>query len=177
MAGPASSIPPAYHFNSFYHSHLLPLLKARLVIVAGLAWSSSSTPLITLFPTPLFLSLSSLAALRAPAAMGDRKWSCWRSSRYDPQVILLDFCTSRSTCCSGLSGCASPSGTMPLWWTTSPGCASLLRLWWWSWVATTSLPSAFSCTRPFERILRGLWDLLSGPASFHCGVFHQDQSG
>ena len=37
VAGPASPIPTAYHFNSFYHSHLLPLLKARLVIVAGLA--------------------------------------------------------------------------------------------------------------------------------------------
>ena len=37
VAGPASPIPTAYHFNSSYHSHLLPLLKARLVIVAGLA--------------------------------------------------------------------------------------------------------------------------------------------
>ena len=26
-----------------------------------------------------------------------------------------------------------------------------------SWFATTSLPSASSCTRPFERILRGLF--------------------
>ena len=33
--GPRLPIPTAYHFNSFYHSHLLPLLKARLVIVAG----------------------------------------------------------------------------------------------------------------------------------------------
>ena len=49
------------------------LLKARLVNVAGLACFSSSTPLITLFPSPLFLSLSFLAALRAPAAMGDPK--------------------------------------------------------------------------------------------------------
>ena len=36
VASPASPIPTVSYFNSFYHSHLLPI-QARLVIVAGLA--------------------------------------------------------------------------------------------------------------------------------------------
>ena len=74
VAGPASSIPTAYHFTSFYHSHLL-------LAPEGPACHCGRSRLIFLFyPSPLFislfslsLSLSSLAAPRAPAAMGDPK--------------------------------------------------------------------------------------------------------
>ena len=90
VAGPASSIPTAYHFTSFYHSHpLLPSLspachcgRSRLISLFYPSHHSVSL-------SSLSLSLSSLAALRAPAAMGDPKWSCWRSATLNPQVILL----------------------------------------------------------------------------------------
>ena len=52
--------------------------------------------------------VSPLATPRAPAAMGDPKWSCWRSATTNPQVILLATCSSTTTSWLSLESLAVP---------------------------------------------------------------------
>ena len=82
--------------------------------------------------------------------------ACQHRSTSDLLAFDDGSCTSRITSGSGLSGGASPSGTISLWWITLPGGASLRHLSMLVWFATTSLTSAFTWTRTSEWILRGL---------------------
>ena len=142
------------------------ITKVRLAIVAGPAHflTFSISPLV-LCHLPLALPLLNypLFSLTSPCCHPARAGRHGRSkvilltfANIDPQAIFWPSCTSRSTSGSGLSGCASPSGTISLWWTTLPGGASLRHPSWSLWFATTSWRSAFTWTRTFEWILRGL---------------------
>ena len=60
--------------------------------------------LISSLPTPYLLPL---ATLRPSTAMEDPKWSCCRSVKIDPQVILLTQVRRRQVSFTGESGCTS----------------------------------------------------------------------
>ena len=109
VAGPASSVPTAYHFTSFYHSHLLLPLKSP-------ACHCGRSRLICFFyPTHLSVSLFSLSL----SPFSCRPARAGRHGR--SKVILLTLCHAESTSDSvghvqaphdeaastGESGCAS----------------------------------------------------------------------
>ena len=148
----ASFVRGFHPFNAFLlpFLHLLPLV--RLVIVAGPASPHIYIPFPSI-PSRFPSSLSSVATLRAPAAMGDPKWSCWRSAIKDPQVILMAFLYLEDYKYMALEG-ASLSSSFESTLLMSPGWASLH---WHCGFATTSSSSTSTWTRTSERILRGLW--------------------
>ena len=150
---------PACHYGShsllFPHSHAPAFLSSHLV-------------------SPHLLPPSSCHPARA-GRHGRSKVILLTLAKTDPQVIFWPSCTSRSSSCTGLSGCASPSGTILPWWTMSPGGASLQHPSWSLWFVTTSLTSASTWTRTLERILRGLWVASRSRFTSRPRFFHQDQ--
>ena len=91
-------------------------------------------PPLAFYPASSCLSPSLLSSCHPARAgrHGRSKVILLTLANTDPQVIFWPSCTSRSTSCTGLSGCASPSG------------ASLQHLSWSLWFVTTSLTSAFT---------------------------------
>ena len=88
----------------------------------------------------------------APAAMGDPKWSCWRS-------VLLATCSSWTTSSFHwrVWRCLILQITNYIGWTL-PGCASPWLVIGTSWNVTSSPSSSFTSSSRTEWILRGLWD-------------------
>ena len=144
--------------------------------MAGLAWHSSSTPLITLFPLLSFSLSLLLPPCARRTAMGDPKWSCWRSATLNPQVILLATRSSRTTVSSLESLAALHSPDHELQWLAIAWLCFALDCHWnfvGRYFVTAELFHAFDLNwADSERTLRRL---RRDRLRFTSAVSHQDQ--
>ena len=120
---PPTHLPTPYHYGPACHcgrSRCYPSLSLSLwqVPLASLSFLLAFTltllPRLSLSPLPLSSPPTYISSCHPARAgrHGRSKVILLTFAKTDPQVIFWPFCTSRSTSCTGLSGCASPSGSM-----------------------------------------------------------------